>query len=109
MSSPIPAEVVLVRPEGVTALADELTALAAELSDDADRCRTAAGALVRALDGDDGWTAGAVATAWARLEELLAEQTAALARTFTAAVQAYLAEDTRISGEIGSGRREVPR
>jgi hypothetical protein len=109
MSSPTTAETVLVRLEAVTALAGELAALAAELSDDADRCRSAAGALSTALDGDEGWTAGAAATAWAGLEELLAEQTAALAATLTAAVQAYLDEDARIAGGIGSGRPEMPR
>jgi hypothetical protein len=109
MSSPTPADTVLVRPDVVTALAGELVALAAELSDDADRCRATAGALATALDGDEGWTAGAAATAWAGLEELLAEQTAALAATLTAAVQAYLAEDARIAGEIGSGRPGMPR
>ena len=109
MSSPTPADTVLVRPEAVTALAGELAALAAELSADADLCRVSAGMLSAALDGDEGWTAGAAATAWAGLEELLAEQTAAVAATLTAAVQAYLAEDARIAGGIGSGRPGMPR
>jgi hypothetical protein len=104
MSSPTPADTVLVRPEAVTALAVELSALAAELSDDAEHCRAAAGSLSTALDGDDGWTAGAAATAWAGLEEVLAERTAALARTLTAAVQAYLEADARIAIGIDSGR-----
>lgn len=109
MSSPTAAEAVLVRPEAVTALAGELAALAAELSDDADHCRVAADALSTALDGDEGWTAGAAAMAWAGLEEVLAEQTAALAGTLTAAVQAYLAADARIAGGVGGGRPELPR
>ncbi len=109
MTSPTPVEAVLVRPELVTALAGELTALAAELSDDADRCRATAGALVSALDGDDGWTTGAAATAWASLEERLAEQTAALAGTLAAAVQAYLAEDARIARIVRPGRPGMPR
>ncbi|SNR39141.1 hypothetical protein [Blastococcus mobilis] len=109
MSTPTAVEAVLVHPEGVTALAAELTVLAAELSDDADRCRAAAGALTSALDGDDGWTAGAAATAWAGLEELLAEQAAALAGTLTGAVQSYLAEDARIARGTGPGRSGVPR
>ncbi len=108
MTSPSPADPVLVRPEAVVALADELTGLAAELFDDADRCRVAAGSLATALDGDDGWTAGAAATAWAGLEDVLAERTAALARTMTSAVQSYLDEDARIAGRMGR-RREMPR
>jgi hypothetical protein len=109
MSSPTAVQTVLLRPERVAALAGELTALAAELSDDADRCRAAAGALVDGLDGDDGWTAGAAATAWSRLAELLAEQTAALAGTLDGAVQAYLAEDARIAGGMGPARPGMPR
>jgi hypothetical protein len=92
----------------VTALASELTALAAELHDDADRCRAAAGSLSAALDGGPGWTAGAAATAWAGLEDVLADQAAALARTLAAAVQAYLDEDTRIAAGIGD-HRQLPR
>jgi hypothetical protein len=103
MSSPVPAEAVLLRPEGVTALARELAALAAELSDDADLCRGAAGSLSVALDGDDGWTAGAAATAWAGLEDLLAGRADALAGILTGAVQAWLAADARIGAGILSG------
>ena len=108
MSSPSPADALLLRPDAVTAFADELTALAAELLDDVDSCRGAAGSVSRALDGDDGWTAGAAATAWAGLEEVLAEQTAALARTMTGAVQAYLDHDAGIAGGIG-GQPRGPR
>jgi|tagenome__1003787_1003787.scaffolds.fasta_scaffold18057259_1 hypothetical protein len=109
MSSPTAADHVLIRPEAVTGLASELTALAAELACDADGCRASAGALSTALDGHDGWTAAAAATAWAGLEELLADQTAALARTLTAALDAYLAADARIAGGIDPGRPEMPR
>ena len=109
MSSPAPADALLLRPEAVAALAGELTALAAELADDADLCRAGAGALSSALDGHEGWTAGAAATAWAGLEEVLAEQTVALAGTLTAAVQASLAADARIATGIGVGRPEMPR
>ncbi|TQN37744.1 hypothetical protein FHU33_4410 [Blastococcus colisei] len=105
MTSPSPPDVVVVQPAAVTALAVELTGLAAELLDDADGCREAAGSLSAALEGNQGWTAGAAATAWARLEEVLAEQTTALSRTLAAAVEAYLDEDARIAGRIGDGRR----
>jgi hypothetical protein len=109
MSSPGPAEVVVVRPEAVTALADELTALATELSDDADRCRAGAASLSGALEGDEGWAAGAAATAWAGLEEVLAERTASLAETLTGAVRAYVAEDEWLAATIDHSRTRAPR
>lgn len=108
MTSPSPAEPVLVRPQALGALAGELSGLATELSGDADRCRVAAGWLSAALEGEDGWSAGAVATAWADLEEVLAARTEALAQTVSGAVQAYLDEDARLAGWTGR-RRELPR
>lgn len=108
MTSPSPPDSVLVHPQALAALADELTVLATELFDDADLCRGAAGSLSAALDGEEGWNAGAAATAWAALEEVLAEQTSAMARTVSGAVQAYLDEDARIAGWMGR-RREMPR
>lgn len=109
MSSPIPAEVVLVRPGAVTALAGELTVLAAELSDDAHRCRAVAGSLSAALEGREGWSAGAAATAWAGLEEVLAERTAALAETLVAVVRAYVAEDVWLATGMKPGPAGAPR
>ncbi|MFD2091665.1 hypothetical protein [Blastococcus deserti] len=119
MSSPVPAGPipapptppgpVVVRPEAVTGLAGELTLLAAELSDDAHRCRAAAGSLTVALDGEEGWSAGAAAIAWARLEEVLAERTAALAETLAAAAGAYVAEDARLAAGIGPDSPAAPR
>jgi hypothetical protein len=108
MTSPSRADSVLVQPAALASLADELTGLAAQFHDDADRCRVAAGSLSTALDGEEGWRAGAAATAWAALEEVLAERTSALAQTLSGAVRAYLDEDARIAGEMGR-RRELPR
>ena len=105
MSTPLPADALLLRPDAVLALAGELTALAAELHDDADSCRGAAGSVARALDGHDGWAAGAAATAWAGLGRVLAERTAALARTVAGAVQASLDHDARIAGGIDAQPR----
>jgi hypothetical protein len=105
MSSPHP---LLLRPDAVAALADELTVLAAELKDDAERCRGTAGSFARALDGDDGWTAGVAATAWAGLGDVLAERTADLARTVAGAVRATLDHDAGIAGGIG-GQPRGPR
>lgn len=108
MTTPTSADGFLVRPEALAALGDELTGLATELLDDADRCRGAAGALSAALDGEEGWSAGAAGTAWAGLQDVLAERTAALARTVDGAARAYLDEDARIAGAIGR-RPETPR
>ncbi|TFV58104.1 UNVERIFIED_ORG: hypothetical protein E4P37_20310 [Bacillus sp. AZ43] len=104
MSSPSPTDPLLVRPDDLTGLAGELTALAAELSEDADLCRAAAGSLSSALGGDEGWTAGAAAVAWAGLDELLAARTAALARAITGAVQAYVGHDTGLAGALEGPR-----
>jgi len=91
-----------VRPEAVEALATELRALAAELADEAGWVRAAAASFPVALGGDEGWTAGATATAWARLQEVLAGRAEAMAGTFLAAVAAYRAEDAALAGP---GRR----
>jgi hypothetical protein len=108
MTSPSPADLVLVHPEALASLAGELTGLATELLDDADRCRAAAGSLSTALDGEEGWSAGAAGTAWAGLGEVLAERTSALAQTVDGAVQAYVDEDARLAGWMGR-RPETPR
>jgi hypothetical protein len=108
MTTPTSADRFLIRPEAVAALGDELTGLAAELLDDADRCRGAAGALATGLDGEEGWSAGAAGTAWAGLQDVLAERTAALARTVDGAVRDYLDEDARMAGAIGR-RPTMPR
>jgi hypothetical protein len=107
MTSPRAADFVLVSPADLASLADELAGLATELSDDAHRCRTAAGGLSTALEGEEGWTAGAAGTAWAGLEEVLAGRTSALAHTLAGAVRSYLDEDARTAGWMG--RRELPR
>jgi len=108
MTSPSPADLVLVRPESLAALAGELTGLATDLLDEADRCRAAAGSLSAALDGEEGWSAGAAGTAWAELGEVLARRTAALAQTVDGAVRSYLDADARRAGWMGRPR-EVPR
>ncbi|WP_116449624.1 hypothetical protein [Blastococcus litoris] len=108
MTPPSPAGSVLVQPQALAALAEELAGLASELADDVDRCRTAAGSVAAALDGDEGWEAGAVGTAWAALEQALSERASALAQTVSGAVRAYLEEDARIAGWMGR-RREMPR
>jgi hypothetical protein len=101
MSHPLPDASFTVRPDAVEALASDLRALATELADDAGRVRWAAASFPNALSGDEGWAAGATATAWARLQEVLADRTSALARTLSAAAAAYLTEDVTIAGRSG--------
>jgi hypothetical protein len=98
MSHPLPDASFTVRPDEVDALAAELGVLAAELADDAGRVRSAAASFPAALDGHEGWAAGATATAWARLQDILAARAAALGDTLTAAAAAYRAEDASLAG-----------
>lgn len=104
MSDPFPGVSFTVVPDAVTALADELATLAAELARDAERIRSAAGRFPAALDGPEGWAAGATATSWALLCEVVASRTRALGEVLTAAVASYLAEDAAIAASFGSGR-----
>jgi hypothetical protein len=105
MSHPLPGASFTVVPDGVAALADELATLAAELAADAEQMRSAGACFPDALEGPTGWAAGATATSWACLCDLMAGRTSALAATLTAAVAAYLAEDAALAGSLGPGRR----
>jgi hypothetical protein len=98
MSHPLPTGSFTVRPDAVAALAAELRALAGELVEESARVRAAAASFPAALDGDEGWTAGATATAWARLQEVLAARVTALAGALVAAADAYRAEDAALAG-----------
>lgn len=91
MSSTITARLDLLE-----ALAGELTGLAGELSDDADRCALAAGALIAGLARDEGLTAGAAARGWAILARALSDGTRSVGGALAVAVTAYrLAERSR--------------
>ena len=98
MSHPLPDASFTVRPDAVEALATELGALAAELADDAGWTRSAAASFPVALGGDEGWTGGSTATAWARLQEVLAARAGELAGTLAAAAAAYRIEDAALAG-----------
>jgi len=104
MSDPLSGESFTVLPDAVAALADELSALAAELARDVEQIRSAAGWFPAALEGHEGWAAGATATSWGLLCGVVAGRTSALGELLTAAVTAYLAEDAAIAGSFGPGR-----
>jgi hypothetical protein len=103
MSHPLPGEAFTVDPDGLQALADELGTLAAALSGDVGLARSAAGCFSEGLGGHEGWNAGATATAWACLYDVMAARTRALAGTLTAAVTAYVAEDAWLASALASG------
>jgi hypothetical protein len=90
---------VTIQLQAVDALADELAGLAGELGTEAPRCRTAAAEL-RGLGDVAGWEAGAGATAWAALLDLLAQQCASTAATLRAAVAAYRAVDAALAEAV---------
>ncbi|HEV7187484.1 MAG TPA: hypothetical protein VGN28_06270 [Blastococcus sp.] len=104
MSQTHPGESFAVVPDALAALADELSTLAAELTGDVERIRSAAGWFPVALEGHEGWTAGAAATSWALLCDLVADRTRALGEVLTAAVTAYRAEDAALARSLGPGR-----
>ena len=114
MSSPAPrpldpVQAVTVEPEALDALGAELTALAADLVEDADVSRIAAADLRLALAGPEGWSAGAAATAWGSLLDLLARQAGGLALRLSAAAAAYRAQDSATAARIGAGQTPAPR
>lgn len=98
MTRPLPDASFTVVPDAVEALATELHALAAELTEDAQRSRSAAASFPAALGGSTGWSAGATATAWACLYEVVAARTRALGGTLASAAAAYRAEDAALAG-----------
>jgi hypothetical protein len=103
MSHPLPDASFTVRPDDVEGLAAELAALAAELADDAGRVRSAASWFPAALDGPEGSAAYVGATAWARLQEVLAARAGVLGGTLSSAAAAYRAEDAALAGHPQRG------
>jgi hypothetical protein len=111
-AEPLTGGPIAVEPAALEVLAAELEALAAELARDAEHALSVAATFPVALGGEEGRAAGAAATAWASLEEVLADRTRALAGTLVGAAAAYRAEDAALSGHMGRGRPagdRVPR
>ena len=94
-----------VEPDEVRALAADLTALAADLGDEACLCRVTAGTLSGALGGVEGEQAAAVASAWAGLVEALAGQVDDLAATLLSALAGYATLDGTLAAELSGGPR----
>jgi hypothetical protein len=105
MSAPVPSRPsrgpITVEPAALEALAAELAALAGELAGDAE---SSAATFPVALGGEEGWVAGATATAWAALQEAIADRARAVAGTLSGAAAAYRAQDAALSGHMGRGR-----
>ena len=101
------SSIISVQLDAVAALAHELAVLAADLGDATDECRSAAGSMLTALGGDEGWAAGAAATAWAGLSALVAANATAIAGTLEAAVADYRAADAVRAAQISSSPRQA--
>ena len=108
MSAPVPSRPspgpITVEPAVLEALAAELAALAAELTDDAEHSESLAATFPVALGGEEGWAACATATAWAALQEAIADRARAVAGTLSGAAAAYRAEDAALSRHMGRSR-----
>ena len=103
-AEPGPTEPISVQPAALEGLAAELSALAAELAQDADLCRSAAHTFPTALGDGAGRAAVDCVAAWAALEETLADGARSLGATLSAAVAGYADEDYSLSARIRSGR-----
>jgi uncharacterized protein YukE len=93
--------------EVIDALAAELAGLAAELSGDAQQCRSTAVSLGTAVSGGVGERAGAAGSGWATTLELLGRQAGALAATLSAAVDSYRMADATLADRV-LARRHSP-
>ena len=91
---------IAVRLDAVQALGEELAALAAELSGDADLCRSTAVSLATAVTGEVGEQAGATGRAWATLVADLVVGADAAAGTLLAAVDSYRQLDAAVSDRL---------
>jgi len=96
---------ITVQLDATAALADELALLAAALADEQPVCRSAAAALVMALDGEAGVLAAECAADWAELVGVLADRCALTGRALGAAVGAYRAAEAARAAELAAASR----
>jgi hypothetical protein len=95
---------VSVRPDALTALADELAALAADLAADADACGGAAALLAAGLGGEEGLVAAFAARGWGQLLDGLADGCRTMAGTLHAALEAYRNAEHDRAGSIDAAQ-----
>ncbi|SNS73130.1 hypothetical protein SAMN04488107_3595 [Geodermatophilus saharensis] len=93
--------------DAVQALGEELAALAAELSADADLCASTAVSLATAVPGELSEHAGGTGRAWAALVADLVEGADAAARTLLAAVRSYRLADAAVSDRLLAARAAI--
>jgi hypothetical protein len=100
MTAPVPGPALVVRPEHVTAVAAELTGLAAELGEEAGRCRAAGPPLAGSLAGEEGWAAARVASVWGSVLEVVAARTGVLAGVLGGVAESYRAAEAARADRI---------
>jgi hypothetical protein len=88
-------------------LLDELTALGAELADEAELGTATGRTLGAAMDGAVGAAAGDTGAAWAATVTALAARVLAVTATLDAALSSYRAADARLADQLGAGRPGV--
>jgi uncharacterized protein YukE len=88
------SSIISVQLDALDALAGELSTLARELHEDAERCASAARRLADALSRDEGLNALWAAGLWASTVRAVSDATRAVADTLRAAIDAYRAAET---------------
>ncbi|MGY1774629.1 hypothetical protein ACI8AV_02115 [Geodermatophilus sp. SYSU D00804] len=94
--------------DAVHALGEELTALAAELSSDADLCASTAVSLATAAPGGVSDRAGTTGRMWAALVADLVSGTDAAATALLDAVRSYRLADAAVSDRLLAARAALP-
>ena len=95
------SESISVQIDVVQGLADELAGLAAALAGDGQLCAEAAAPLGAALEGTAGYWAAGTGTGWAGVLEVLAQRSAAVAATLTAACDSYRRAEAAMARLLG--------
>ncbi|MGY1795355.1 hypothetical protein ACI796_15365 [Geodermatophilus sp. SYSU D00525] len=99
---------IAVQLEAVQALGEELAALAAELSSDADLCTSTAVSLATAAAGEVSEQAGTTGRLWAVLVADLATGADAAATALLGAVRSYRLADAAVSDRLLAARAALP-
>lgn len=103
------SSIISVQLDALDALAGELSTLAGELHEGAERCASAAVALADGLSRGEGLDAAWAAGLWASLARAVSDAARAVADTLRAAIGAYrAAEAVRARSIAGQGGHSVP-